>query len=80
MTSSETNSLHKNQWDLTAVELEILRYINNGLSSAQIALLRHRSKRTIEKHRSNIIKKLGLSSSQNTLIIWILKHPEILDT
>ncbi|MGB1308937.1 MAG: LuxR C-terminal-related transcriptional regulator [Oceanihabitans sp.] len=38
------------------------------------------SKRTVEKHRSNIIKKLQLdTTNQNALIIWIKQHPEIFD-
>jgi DNA-binding CsgD family transcriptional regulator len=80
MMIAKTNNLCKNEWDLTYSELQILRYIKKGFSSYEISKLRNGSKRTVEKHRSNIIKKLGISSSQNTLIIWILNHPEVLDT
>lgn len=80
MMITKTNNLGENEWDLTTSELQILRYIKKGLSSSEIAKLRNSSKRTVEKHRSNIIKKLGIVSSQNTLIVWMLKHPEMLDT
>jgi len=63
---------------LSIAELKILKHLNENLNSTQIAEELFISKRTVEKHRSNIIKKLGLnSSSQNALIIWLKNHPEI---
>ena len=59
---------------LTVSEIEILNYIKNGLSSAQIAVIRNCSIRTIEKHRSNIIAKLDIPPSQNALLIWLFKN------
>jgi DNA-binding CsgD family transcriptional regulator len=65
---------------LTPVEIEILQYIKDGFSSLQIAQLRNCSVRTIEKHRSNIISKLNIPSSQNALLIWVFKHPKLFNT
>lgn len=65
---------------LSESELEILNNIKKGLSSTEIATIRNCSPRTVEKHRSNIIKKLGLGSSSNTLIIWTLKNSKWFDT
>ncbi|WP_148869871.1 helix-turn-helix transcriptional regulator [Tenacibaculum adriaticum] len=65
---------------LTLSEIEILFYIKEGLTSTQIAKLRNCSVRTVEKHRSNIILKLKIPSSQNALLIWILKHPNLFNT
>lgn len=66
---------------LTSTEIKILRYLSQNLSSSAIADELFISKRTVEKHRSNIIKKIGLdSSSQNTLILWLQDNPEILKT
>jgi DNA-binding CsgD family transcriptional regulator len=59
----------------TAIELEIILCIKEGKTSREIAIIRNCAPRTIEKHRSNIIKKLGLTTSQNALLIWIVKHP-----
>lgn len=65
---------------LTSTEVKILNYLSQNLSSAAIADELFISKRTVEKHRSNIIKKIGLdSSNQNALILWLQDHPEILN-
>lgn len=65
---------------LSSIEFEILCHIKNGNSSFQIAELRNCSSRTIEKHRSNIIKKLKITSSQNALVIWIFQNPDFFNT
>jgi len=62
--------------NLTITEMKILRYLAKDLSSSQIAESLFISKRTVEKHRSNIIKKLGISSSQNALLLWVQKNPQ----
>lgn len=63
---------------LTVTEIKILRYLENGYTSAQIADELFISKRTVEKHRSNIIEKLELSSNPNALILWLKQHPDFL--
>lgn len=63
---------------LTPTELKILRYLAKNYTSSAIADTLFVSKRTVEKHRSNIIKKLGITSSQNALLIWLQKNPHIL--
>jgi len=65
---------------LTAAEMKILRYLAKDWSSSQIADSLFISKRTVEKHRSNIIKKLGITSSQNALLLWVQKHPDLFST
>ncbi|WP_338731007.1 response regulator transcription factor [Mangrovimonas cancribranchiae] len=63
---------------LSVTEIKILKYLNKNLNSTQIAEELFISKRTVEKHRSNIIKKLQIDSSkQNALIIWLKNHPEV---
>lgn len=62
---------------LTATELKILQYLGKDWSSTAIAEALFISKRTVEKHRSNIIKKLGIKSSQNALLLWVQKNPDI---
>ncbi|ARN77530.1 hypothetical protein BST97_05760 [Nonlabens spongiae] len=64
---------------LTSSEKKILRLLSQNLSSAQIADRLFLSKRTIEKHRSNIIKKLKLDSRQNALLLWLKDHPEAIE-
>ncbi len=48
--------------NLTEREIEIIKHIANGLSSAEIGELLFISTRTVETHRTNIIKKLGVSN------------------
>ncbi len=59
---------------LSKTELDILRYIKNEHTSAEIALIRNCSRRTVEKHRSNIIHKLEIKSSQMALLVWTKKN------
>jgi DNA-binding CsgD family transcriptional regulator len=47
---------------LTAKEKEICRMIKGGLSSKEIAGLLAISPQTVEKHRKNIRKKLGITA------------------
>lgn len=65
---------------LSAIEKSILQFIKQGFTSSEIAKKRNCSVRTIEKHRSNIIKKLGLKSSQNALLVWTLNNMDLVDT
>ncbi|MBI1266536.1 MAG: hypothetical protein GC193_03790 [Cryomorphaceae bacterium] len=65
---------------LSAVEMEILRLIREGYISKEIANIRKCSPRTIEKHRSNIMKKLQLQPSQNALLVWIVQNPQCFNT
>jgi DNA-binding NarL/FixJ family response regulator len=65
---------------LTAIEFQILKFIKEGYSSPQIAGFRNCSSRTVEKHRSNIIKKLKINSTQNALLIWISKNQDVFTT
>ena len=47
---------------LTARELEILRHIGQGLSTAEIAKRLHRSVKTVEWHRVSLGSKLGVTN------------------
>ncbi len=61
------------QTDLTDRETEILYNICRGLSNNEISDLLNISKRTVDKHRENIMLK---TSSKNTagLVIYAIKH------
>ncbi len=47
---------------LTKTEMIVLRLILDGKSTKEIAKLRHRSVRTIEDHRSRIMRKIGVDN------------------
>lgn len=74
--SHESNELN----NLTVAESKILRYLAKNFSSSQIANELFISKRTVEKHRSNIIKKLEIPPTQNGLLLWVQKNPHLFNT
>ncbi len=47
---------------LTPTEIIVLRFILDGKSSKDIAIIRHRSISTIEDHRHKIYKKIGVTN------------------
>ena len=63
---------------LTKRELEVLRLIAEDLSNQAIADRLHLSVTTIETHRRNLLKKVGVSSAVG-LMRWALKHKLIDD-
>lgn len=61
---------------LTGTEKRIIELISKNQTAAEIAELQEVSIRTIEKHRSNIIKKLNLTHKPNTLLIWAKENQD----
>ncbi|WP_422080776.1 response regulator [Ulvibacterium sp.] len=59
---------------LTPSEVVILKQIARQTSTNEIAEKLNVSVRTVEKHRSNIIVKLDLEGSTNTLTKWALSN------
>ncbi len=66
------NNLKKNT--LSRSEREILQYIAKGLTSQQIAELRGSAISTVNKHRKNMIQKLGLSGKRELLVYALNQH------
>lgn len=63
---------------LTPSERTILRMIAQDNSSKKIAQKLSISIRTVEKHRSNIINKLDLSFSEDSLSSWVKDNKELI--
>lgn len=61
---------------LSHSERTIVRLIAQEKSSKDIAELLSLSTRTIEKHRSNIIAKLGLTKEKDILTVWAKENIE----
>ncbi len=61
---------------LTKTEFNILRLIAQNKTSPEIADILFVSKKTIENHRANIVKKLKLKSEKNSLLKWVLNNQE----
>ncbi len=64
--------------DLTQSERKILRLVAQKHSNQEIAALLFISDRTVEKHRSNIVSKLGLSGQSNSLTNWAMENKNLL--
>ena len=61
---------------LTPTESEVLKRIAQNKTGVIIAEDLSISVRTVEKHKSNIIKKLQLDHKQNSLLIWVKENED----
>jgi DNA-binding NarL/FixJ family response regulator len=64
---------------LTDHEKNIVKLISDNKTGVEIANIFSISTRTVEKHKSNIIKKLKLESKQNSLLIWAKDNSDFLN-
>jgi DNA-binding NarL/FixJ family response regulator len=62
---------------LTPAERKIVSLIAQEKSSKQIAEMLFLSEKTIENHRSHIIKKLNLGNGKNALLVWALDNRQV---
>lgn len=58
---------------LTPREIEILEMTGKGFTSKEISEQVYIAERTVQKHRENIRKKLGIKG-RNSMIKWYNKH------
>lgn len=61
---------------LTFSERKIVELIGQQRSTKEIAQLLFITEKTVENHRSNIIRKLNLSSERSALLIWAIRQQE----
>jgi DNA-binding NarL/FixJ family response regulator len=59
---------------LTFAERKIVELIGRQHTTREIALLLFISEKTVENHRSSIMKKLDLPAEKNALLIWAIKN------
>ena len=59
---------------LTFAEKKILQLIGRQQTSKEIAKMLFISEKTVENHRSNIMKKLALPAEKNALLVWAVKN------
>lgn len=71
LTSSFGSHMDRRFSHLTPKELEICNMIRNGMSVKDIARGMHASPRTIDTHRNNIRKKLGLTRQRINLSTYL---------
>jgi len=59
---------------LTFAERKILELISQQRTSREIAQTLFIAEKTVENHRSNIMKKLGLPAEKNALLLWAVQN------
>ena len=59
---------------LTPSEKKILKLIADQKTTKEISELLFISERTVDKHRSNMIAKLGLDAKANSLLLWAREY------
>lgn len=73
-----TDSVYEIFLNLSPAEKKIVSLIAQEKSSKEIAELLFISEKTVENHRSHIIRKLPLKATKNALLIWALQNKEML--
>lgn len=76
----EINSKTELIQNLTKTEIKVLKLVTCKLTNEQISTKLFISIRTVEKHRSNIIKKLHLEKKHNSLLIWSQNNIDKINT
>ena len=71
LTRGTKGSLDCDLIKLTPTEMEVCQYIQAGLSSKEIAEMMHSSFDTIQTHRKNIRKKMGLKGNKTPLCTYL---------
>ena len=64
--------------NLSLAEREVIKHISEGFETSEVAEILSVSKRTIHKHRSNIIHKLNLSSHHNALANFAEENKQLI--
>ena len=72
MVSSHNNHLASRLLSLTPSEIEVANLVRHGRTTKEIASLMHISTRTVDMHRLNIRKKLGLHRQGTNLRSYLL--------
>ena len=77
LTQTRNESDEEKYKTLSAAEKKIISLIAKRKSSKEIAEQLFITEKTIENHRSNMIKKLGISGSKNSLLLWAINHEDL---
>lgn len=71
LTSSTGTKLSRLEYNLTPREIQLCALIKGGFSIKEIATMHNLSPRTVETHRLNIRKKLGINSAGINLAAYL---------
>lgn len=72
----ENDTLQEKVLLLTPSEKKIISLIAQEKSSKTIADMLFITEKTVENHRSNMIKKLNLQNNKNALLLWAIEHKD----
>ncbi len=72
-TDQEEEEKNNKQKEFTKKELEVLKFFCKGLTSTEIAEKTNRSVKTVEAHRSKLIKKTNTKNTIN-LVLYAIKN------
>ncbi|MBS2029186.1 MAG: response regulator transcription factor [Deltaproteobacteria bacterium] len=67
------NAAPKDPWNLSELELELLRYVAKGLSNAEVGRVMNIERRTVRTHLSHIYKKMGVNTHVEAVVL-ALRH------
>jgi DNA-binding NarL/FixJ family response regulator len=59
----------ENPWNLSPVELDVLRYVAKGLSNAEVGRVMELERRTVRTHLGHVYTKLGVNSHVDAVVI-----------
>ena len=71
--------IHEKLSSLSQTELKTLKLVSQKFSSKEIAELLFVSNKSVENYRSRICKKLMLDARNNSLLLWVLDHKELIE-
>lgn len=64
---------NKNYFGLSKRQVEIIQYVSEGLSNGDISVKLEVSSRTVEAHRRNIMKKMGVKNTAEMVAVAVKK-------
>lgn len=65
------------KYDLTVAELNVLKLVAAGKTTREIAGMLFVSEKTVETHRGNCVRKLGLGGEKNALMKFLLENKNL---
>jgi DNA-binding NarL/FixJ family response regulator len=65
--------------ELSTTELKTLKLVCKNYTSKEIADVLFVTPKSVDNYRSRICKKVGLDQGHNSLLIWAMKHKDIIE-
>lgn len=59
----------ENQWGLTPIEFDVLKFVAKGLSNAEVGRVMEMERRTVRTHLGHIYRKMGVNSHVDAVVM-----------